>query len=389
MAEIKKLIADIVPKIIELRHQIHANPELSGKEFETSALIRKTLAKTMIKFHDPFLETDVVGILEGKGKGVNVTLRADMDALPLDEHTGVPYTSKNKGVMHACGHDGHTAILMGAALVLNELRDTFSGSVRFVFQPGEEGLALGKPLVEAGALKNPEPALVLAQHGWPGTPVGSLTSMIGPAMAGAYMFKIIINGKGGHGAHPEMAIDPILTSARVIEALQAIPSRMVPAMQSAVVSICHIDGGGNANVIPNSVLMEGTARYHNPEIGEKIPKMIEQIVGGVCQSMGATYEISYDTCYLPVINAAEAVELGRKVTEEVLGKDAWVVLDQAVMGSEDFAFYLQDYVGAQFRLGLGPEVAYLHNPKFNFNDGAISNGITFFVATALARLNQG
>jgi amidohydrolase len=218
----KKKIEDIVdrilPEVIALRHTIHRNPELAGDEFVTSALIRKTLSSTNIKLLPPFLKTDVVGLLKGIEPGKNIALRADIDALPMQELNEIPYKSSIDGIMHACGHDGHTAMLLGAALALDKLRDELKGTVRFVFQPGEEIAAMGKELVEAGALKNPEPDAVFALHAQSGYPVGSIISRSGTIMAAAGFFKIKIIGRGGHGSRPELTIDPILTACRVVDA---------------------------------------------------------------------------------------------------------------------------------------------------------------------------
>lgn len=384
---IEAIVEELLPEIVEIRHTIHQNPELALKENDTAALVRKTLEPTGMHLLEPFLETDVVAMLKGKGRGKNVTLRADMDALPLREQTGLPYQSKRQGIMHACGHDGHTAMLIGAALALSGLKEQFEGSVRFVFQPGEEVVAAGKDLVGKGALLDPEPDAVFALHAWKGIPVGSIASKSGVFMAAADFFKIMINGKGAHGSMPEVSIDPILTASRIVEALQTIASRRVSALKSVVVSVCRFSGGTNSNIIPDSVELEGTARYLDSETGEKIPEYIEQTVKGVCDTMGATYEYSYMTPYIPTINNQDVVALGKKVTEEIFGTSMWVDLSTPSMGAEDFSYYIKDYPGAMFRLGMGKASAALHNPHFDFNDKALKNGIIFLVSAALKTLS--
>ena len=384
---VEKLVDKILPDIVSIRHSIHQNPELALEEYDTAALIRKALESTGMGLLEPFLETDVVAILEGKGAGGNVTLRADIDALPLQEKTGLPYQSKRDGFMHACGHDGHTAMLIGSAMILSELKDQFEGSVRFVFQPGEEVVAAGKDLVAEGVLGNPEPDAVFALHAWPGTPEGSIASKPGVLLAAADFFKITVQGKGGHGSRPEVSIDPILIAARIVEALQTIASRMVGALDSAVVSVCRITGGTNSNIIPDLVEMEGTTRYLDPKTGEKIPEYMEQIIKGVCDSMGASYKFSYTGTYIPTVNNHDIVALGKKVAEDILGASNWIELKSPSMGAEDFAYYIKDYPGAMFRLGMGKEGATLHNPHFDFNDNALKNGILFLVCAALETLS--
>ena len=380
---LKDEINGILPAITNLRHAIHQNPEIAVKEYETAELIRKTLNPTDISLLEPFLETDVVGILEGKDKGKNVTLRADIDALPMQEKTGLPYASQNAGFMHACGHDGHTAMLIGVALVLNKFRNKFAGSVRFVFQPGEEVVAAGKDLVEKGALKNPQPNAVAALHAWPDIGVGVIGSKPGVLLAAADFFNLEIKGKGAHGARPENSIDPILTAARVVEALQAVVSRNISVLDPVVLSVCRICGGSNSNVIPDSVEIEGTTRYFKPELGEKIASEMERIIKGVCDSMGASYEFSYESPYIPTINHADIVDIGRKITGEVLGTDYWQDFENPSMGGEDFSYYITEYPGAMFRIGMGGDSAPLHNTRFDFNDDALKNGILFLVSFAL------
>ena len=380
---LKDEINGILPAITNLRHTIHQNPEIAVKEYETAELIRRTLNPTDIRLLEPFLETDVVGILEGKDKGKNVTLRADIDALPMQEKTGLPYASQNAGFMHACGHDGHTAMLIGVALVLNKFRNKFAGSVRFVFQPGEEVVAAGKDLVEKGALKNPQPNAVAALHAWPDIGVGVIGSKPGVLLAAADFFNLEIKGKGAHGARPENSIDPILTAARVVEALQAVVSRNISVLDPVVLSVCRICGGSNSNVIPDSVEIEGTTRYFKPELGEKIASEMERIIKGVCDSMGASYEFSYESPYIPTINHADIVDIGRKITGEVLGTDYWQDFENPSMGGEDFSYYITEYPGAMFRIGMGGDSAPLHNTHFDFNDDALKNGILFLASFAL------
>ena len=306
----------------------------------------------------------------------------------MQEKTGLPYASQTDGLMHACGHDGHTAMLIGAALVLNIFRNEFSGSVRFVFQPGEEIVAAGKDLVEKGALKDPQPDAVVALHAYPDIGEGVIASKPGVLLAAANFFKVLIKGKGAHGARPENSIDPVLTAARVVEALQAVVSRNISVLDPVVLSVCRICGGTNSNVIPDSVEIEGTTRYFKPELGKKIASDMERIIKGVCDSMGASYEFSYESPYIPTLNHADIVDIGRKIAGEVLGPEFWQELENPSMGGEDFSYYIREYPGAMFRIGMGRESAALHNTRFDFNDNALKNGILFLASFALEILNK-
>jgi hippurate hydrolase len=387
LRNIKSQIAGIVPDIVKIRHLIHQNPEIALKEFDTSALIRKLLRKARIEVLKPFLQTAVVAMVKGKKPGKNVTLRADIDALPLLEKTGAPYASKRKGTMHACGHDGHTAMLLGAALLLNRMRDQLSGSVRFVFQPGEEIVAAGKELVARGALLNPRPDAVFALHAWAGMPLGAVASKPGALLAASDFFTVEVKGKGAHGSRPEDSIDPILTVARIVDALQSLVSREVSSLEPVVVSVCRIAGGTNGNVIPDSAEIEGTTRYLRPELKQKIESSIRRIVKGVCDSMGASFSFKYSSPYIPTINDDRMVALGKTVALRVLGPGKWFDLTSPSMGAEDFSYYIRKYPGAMFRLGMGEKSASLHNSHFDFNDKAIASGILYLVSLALEVLN--
>jgi amidohydrolase len=387
LRNLKLQISKIIPDIVKIRHTIHQNPEIALKEFDTSTLIRKLLRKAGVQVLKPFLETDVVAMVKGRKPGKNVTLRADIDALPLLEKTGLPYASRRKGTMHACGHDGHTAMLLGAALLLSRMRDQISGSVRFVFQPGEEIVAAGKHLVARGALQNPKPDAVFAVHAWAGMPLGAVASKPGALLAASDFFTVEVRGKGAHGSRPEDSIDPILTVARIVDALQSVVSREMSSMEPVVVSVCRIAGGTNGNVIPDSAEIEGTTRYLKPELKLKIESAIRRIVKGVCDSTGASFSFKYDSPYIPTINDDRMVALGKRVALRVLGTGKWFDLTSPSMGAEDFSYYIRKHPGAMFRLGMGEKSASLHNSHFDFNDKAMASGILFLVSLALEVLN--
>lgn len=383
--KLKAMVERVCPEVIRIRHRLHQNPELAGEEYQTAALIRKTLAGTRIQLLRPYLKTDVVGILKGRKPGRNITLRADMDALPLLEKNTFAHVSKIKGCMHACGHDGHTAMLLGAARVLQGFTDEFDGTIRFVFQPGEEVAALGKDLVERGALEHPRPDMIIAVHGWAGIPTGMIQSRPGVLMAAAGFFKIVVQGRGAHGSRPDQAIDPILIGARIVEALAAL-SREVSPFRASTLSVCRFEGGTNGNVIPDVVEIEGTLRYLDKKVGKMLTARVQQVARGICSSMGATCRFSYEEPYIPTVNHPSAVELGQRVSERLLGKARWQEAKNPSMGGEDFAYYLQKHPGAMFWLGMGKQSHGVHNPRFDFNDRAIRNGMIFLAGCALEAL---
>lgn len=379
---IETIIDTLLPKVIEWRHQIHQNPEIALNEFKTSELVRTVLGDAGISLKDPFIGTDVVALI-GDVATPNVTLRADMDALPLFEKTGLPYASHNENIMHACGHDGHTAILMGAALVLSQLENELKGSVRFVFQPGEEVVAAGRDLVAAGALLEPEPSAIFALHGWPGIPTGVISSKPGYVFAAAEIFEITVKGYGAHGSMPYKSIDPIMIGCRIVDTLQGIVSRETNAHDALVISVCKFNSGMNFNIIPDEAIIGGTVRYYNEKVGNNVRQRIEEIATGICSTLGATCEFKYEAPYIPMQNDTDIVELGKRVVVDRMGEENWVDMINPTMVGEDFAYYLQNYSGAMFCLGMGEDYCGLHNPRYDFNDDAIKNGIMFMVASAL------
>ncbi len=383
--KIKKLVKNIVPEITEIRRAIHAHPEIACKEFKTAELIKKELSNLDIKILPHFLETDVVAIMTGKNKGKNVALRADMDALPLQEKTNLPYSSKIDNMMHACGHDGHTAMLIGAAKILNQLKDSFDGSVRFVFQPGEENVAAGKDLVEAGALLNPPPDVIFALHCSNSFDVGTIAGKKGIASAASDKFNIKIVGQGGHACVPNMSINPITIGNQILESLQGIITREFSSHDPIVLTITAFQSGTNYNVIPDTAEIKGTVRSLSADISNKMKKRIEDTVKCNCDLMGAKYEFEYQQPYIPVINDNATVEFSKKIVENVLNAK-WNYLEKPMMGGEDFAYYLTDYPGAFLRLGIGKDRPVVHNSLFDFNDDALYYGILFFVFAALESL---
>lgn len=374
-----RTLAEILPGIIEFRHTLHRIPEMAGAEFETSRAIRERLAGLDLEVLPPFLGTDVVAILHGRGPGRNVTLRADIDALRLNEETGVPHASCHEGRMHACGHDGHAAMVMGAAELLASRRDSFNGSVRFVWQPGEENRAMGRELVEAGALENPRADLVTALHGMPGLPLGVLALRDGAMMASCAHFKVTIRGKSGHSSRPHQAIDPVVVAAAVVVELQSVVSRRIDPQQAAVLSVCRIAGGELANVIPDEVVLEGTARALDMRVAAALEAGFREVIESVCRAHRTSCEIDYRLSYPVTFNAPEPTALARRVIRETVGEGRFIELAESSMGAEDFSWYLRRYPGVYVKLGTGEDCPALHNSKFDFPDAALAAGIEYLV----------
>lgn len=383
-ARLRQRVADILPEIVAMRHALHRIPETHFQEKETSSAIRAFLAGSALELLPPFLGTDTVGTLKGGSDGPCILLRSDIDALPVQERSGAAWSSERPGRAHSCGHDGHMAILLGTARVLESFATEMSGSVRFVFQPAEEEAAGGKALIEKGLLEIvPRPTVAFALHGWPGVPVGSLGSAAGPAMAEADTFRITVHGKGGHAAVPHRAIDPVLTAAQLVTSLQSIVSRTVDPQESVVLSICRIEGGTTSNVIPDEVTLEGTTRYFNRSLQAVLRARMQRTMDGVCAAAGCTGELVYEEGYVPLVNHQSAVDLARDVVTAYLGPESWHADHPRTMGAEDFAFYLEHVPGALLRLGLGEEWQPLHAAGFDFNDQSLEPGIVTFAGLAL------
>jgi len=367
-----------------MRHSLHRIPETHFEEKETSAAIRAFLSGSSLEILPPLLQTDTVGLLRGGSDGPCILLRSDIDALPVQERSGAAWSSERPGRAHSCGHDGHMAILLGTARVLETYSRELAGSVRFVFQPAEEEAAGGKALIEKGLLDlEPRPTAAFALHGWPGIPVGSLSSAAGPAMAEADTFRITVRGRGGHAAMPHRAADPVLAAAHVVTALQSVVSRSVDPEDSVVLSICRIEGGKASNVIPDEVLLEGTTRYFDRSLQRLLRERMQRTVDGICAAAGCTAVLDYQEGYVPLINHQSGVDLARSVVSSYLGPASWFSEHPRTMGAEDFAFYLQRVPGALLRLGLGEEWQPLHSAGFDFNDRSLEPGIVTLAGLAL------
>jgi amidohydrolase len=393
MAEkIKILSSKHFPKMVKLRREFHQYPELGFSEFRTSKRIAQELKKLGLQVKTGIAQTGVVGILNVKKQGKTVALRADMDALPIVEQTNFSYKSKKKGLMHACGHDAHMACVIGAATILTKLKKELNGNVKFIFQPSEESPPGGaKPMIQAGALKNPNVSAIFGLHCDSAIPTGRIGVKEGAFMAQADSFDITIKGVSGHGARPHDGIDAIVIASQVIQALQTITSRKIDPVQPVVVSVGKIEGGTKRNIICDRILLLGTARSLNKEVAKRIPRLLKEIVSGITQAAGASFELRYSPGYPVLINHPQATELARGTIIRMFGKQAIFEIKKPLMGAEDFAFYLEKVPGTFLRLGIkNPKKKAIypwHHPKFTVDEDAINIGAALLAGTAFDFLN--
>jgi hippurate hydrolase len=373
-------VADLQNEIAEWRHDLHAHPELLYDVHRTAATVAERLKSFGCDEVVPGLgRTGVVGVIKGrKGKSDKVIgMRADMDALPIEEATGLPYTSTVPGKMHACGHDGHTAMLLGAARYLAETRN-FAGTAVVIFQPAEEGGAGGKAMVDDGMMERFGIGEVYGMHNFPGMPVGQFSIRPGPIMAAADYVSIDIEGKGAHAARPHLGIDSVLVGSQIINNLQSIVSRNVDPLESAVVSICVFHAGSADNVIPQTAKLRGTARSLTAKVQDLLEKRVVEIVKGTAELYGAKVNVKYRRGYPVLKNHPAQTDFAASVAGEIAGKDK-VNTDMApVMGAEDFSYMLNARPGAFIFVGNG-DSAGLHHPGYNFNDDAIPFGTSYWV----------
>ena len=379
LEKIKKLAADYSTEFIEVRHHIHANPELSYEEFETSKFIQQKLSAWKIPF-EVKATTGVIGLIKGKNPSEKIiALRADMDALPITEANDVAYRSKNNGVMHACGHDVHTTCLLGAAKILNELKDEWEGTVKLIFQPGEEKNPGGASLlIKEGVLENPAPQKIFALHVHPGLEVGKFSFRGGMVMASADEIYITIKGKGGHAAAPQFTADTILIASHLIISLQQIVSRNNNPFNPSVLSITSVQGGNTTNVIPSEVKLMGTFRAMNEEWRFKAHELIIKQTKELVTAMGAEAEIKIDVGYPFVLNDEILSDQAKENAILYAGKEN-VEETELRMGAEDFAYYSHKIPGCFFRLGAGNKekniTSNVHTATFNIDERAIEKGM--------------
>jgi amidohydrolase len=384
--KIRPEIQALQPQLVELRRLLHQHPELGFQEKMTAAVIQKKLQEWEIQYQSGIAETGIVAIIQGKRTSFDLkglALRADMDALPIQEENDVAYRSQHDGLMHACGHDGHTAIALMTAYYLSQNRALFAGTVKIIFQPAEEGPGGALPMVQAGVLKNPDVHGIVGLHLWNNLPLGTVGVRSGPLMAAVEQFDIEIQGRGGHGAMPHQTVDALVVGAEVVSALQSIVARNLNPIEPAVVTIGKFQAGNARNVIADRATLQGTVRYFSPQLHGYFQPRISAIASGICSAYGAACQVEYRTLYPPVVNNEHMTELVRSVAMKVVDTPLGVQPDCQTMGGEDMAFFLQEIPGCYFFLGAAnPELGLAyphHHPRFDFDETALMVGVEMLV----------
>jgi amidohydrolase len=380
--QIKAEISAWADEMTTWRRDFHTHPELGFAEERTAAIVAAKLTAWGLEVHRGLAVTGVVATLHGRG-GSNraIALRADMDALPMQEENQFGHASTSEGKMHGCGHDGHTTMLLGAARYLAQSKD-FNGTVYFVFQPAEEGLGGGDRMVRDGLFSLFPCEAVYGLHNWPGMPLGTIATRPGPMLAAADFFSIEVIGNGGHAALPHLTVDPIVIAAQIVSGLQTLISRNVDPMDSAVLSVTQVHGGTAKNVIPERVRLGGTVRTFSPAARDALESGIKRTASAIAQGAGARVEIQYERKYPPVINSRIEVELARRAAAAVVGSSNVECDFRPIMGAEDFAFMLEAKPGAYVFLGQadGSGSCMVHNPRYDFNDALLPIGASYWVA---------
>ncbi len=376
--------SDLHHQMISWRHWLHQHPELSFEEVLSSDYIASVLESHEIEMHRGMAKTGIVATVQGKKPGDAIGLRADMDALPIQELNQFSHKSRHDGKMHACGHDGHSAMLLGAAVYLKQHND-FAGTVHFIFQPAEEGGAGGQAMVEEGLFEHFNCKAVYGMHNWPGLEAGSFAVHDTAVMAAVDTVHIAIHGKGGHAAMPDQVIDPVLTGAQLISTLQSVVSRNVSPLQSVVLSITVVGAGDASNIVPDTMRLTGTLRYFDPEIGEMVKQRIQSIVENTCTAMGASSELEIEPGYPATINTPQHARKCAIAATELVGEDKVQTSLPPSMGAEDFSFILQARPGAYIWIGNGQAACesvggcMLHNTHYDFNDDILALGASYWV----------
>jgi amidohydrolase len=384
---IRPEIARIVPDMIDWRHHIHAHPETAFEEVATGAFVADKLRSFGLEVHTGLAKTGVVGVLRGRDGDPAIGLRADLDALHVLERSGVPYASRHEGRMHACGHDGHTAMLLGAARALSGTKGV-DGTVYFIFQPAEENEGGGRVMVEEGLFDRFPMRSVYGMHNWPRMPVGSFAMRAGPLMGAYDVFEIVATGKGAHAAMPYTAKDPMLFVAQVINALQTIVARNLHPQDAGVVSVTQVHGGDTWNVIPQEVALRGTVRTFKREVQDLIERRMRGIVAGVAATFEMSATLRYERRYPATVNSEIETQHAIAAATAVVGAEHVDTDPTPEMGSEDFSFMLGAKPGCYVWLGAGrgPETPNIHSPQYDFNDDALAIGASYWVTLAEQQL---
>ncbi len=370
-------------RISALRRDIHREPELGFDTEKTAQKVLDALDGLPLQIQTGVAQNGIVATLVGENEGPTVGLRADMDALPITEETGLPFASEVDGKMHACGHDGHTSMLVGAAHALSGMRDSLNGTVRFIFQPAEEGGGGGGVMVEEGVADGLDS--IFALHLWPGLPFGTVATKAGPIMAAADAFEMEVRGTGGHGAMPHLSADAVVVAAHVVTALQTVVSREVDPVEPAVLTVGEIGAGTAFNIIPEKARLGGTVRTLNEDLRERMPERIEAVAQGVARGMRADAHLDYTFSYPVTRNAAGAAGHVLKTAGDLFGEETVLELANPSMGAEDFAYFLEKVPGAFVWLGVGRDVSGLHTPQFAFDEKILPRGSALLTALALSK----
>ena len=377
-------------ELVTIRRDIHAHPELAFNELRTAELVAHELTRYGLEVHSGLAGTGVIGVLR-KGSGARaIGLRADMDALPLQEKNDFPHRSRDHGRMHACGHDGHTTILLGAARYLSEHRDDldFDGTVYFIFQPAEESEGGAAVMIADGLFDRFPMEAVFGLHNWPGIPVGEMAVRPGPVMAGTCTFEVSVRGHGCHAAMPHQGVDTLVVSSQLVLALQTVVARNLHPCESAVVSVTQIHAGEAWNIIPDDAVLRGTIRSFNAETQEIVERAVERLCTGIASAFGAQISVRFDHRYPPTVNSVAQSEVCRQVATALLGPDKVRTNELPSMGAEDFAYMLREKPGCYVWLGNGPGTGgcTLHNPHYDFNDEILPLGVNYWVRLVSAVL---
>jgi amidohydrolase len=383
LTRIRLEIRNLQSSLVEWRRKLHQKPELGFQEHITAQFIQQKLKEWQIPYQTEIAKTGIVAIIKSNSSGKVLAIRADMDALPIQEANEVSYRSQHDGKMHACGHDGHTAIALGTAYYLAQHRDSWKGTVKIIFQPAEEGPGGAKPMIEAGVLHNPDVDAIIGLHLWNNLPLGTIGVRSGALMAAVECFRCQILGKGGHGAMPHQTVDSIVVGSQIVNVLQTIVSRNVNPLDAAVITIGEFHAGTALNVIADTANLSGTIRYFDSKLETLISHRLEAIISSICQMHGADYKLDHWQLYPPTINDSAIAELIRSVAAEVVETPIGVVPECQTMGGEDMSFFLQQVPGCYFFLGSAnpdKDLAYPHHhPRFDFDETALGMGVEIFV----------
>jgi amidohydrolase len=392
MIDFYKEAQKLFPYSQSIRRDLHMHPELGYQEVRTSGIIAKELRELGLETTTGIAKTGVIGMIEGSKSGPVIMLRFDIDALPIKEETNAEYASCNPGVMHACGHDGHVAIGLTVARLLNQHRDEINGTIKLVFQPAEEGMGGADRMVKEGVMENPSPLRSLGLHIWNDNPIGWLGIAAGPVMAGAATFKVIVTGKGGHAAAPHLTIDPVLAVAQIVSAAQGIVARNVNPQQAAVISFTTIHGGDAFNVIPQQVEMTGTIRYFEQQVRDMLFPRFEQVVHSVAEGMGCQASVEIHDLTPAVVNDPQVTKSVKRAAESTLPGHTIDERGHITMGSEDFAYFQQKAPGTYFFVGSNNAEKGLnyghHHPKFDFDEGVLPRAAALMAASAVELLQE-